>query len=129
MSNKTDIKIENSCVDIIMPNYNKDQFIKEAINSIVTQDFKNWKLRWHERLKINNTTPEKYLKLMRSVNPSVIPRNHKVEEVLDAANNSNFKPVIQLIEVLKNPYNKKKGVFEYQVPSTLKEKYQTFCGT
>lgn len=44
MSNKTDIKIENSCVDIIMPNYNKDQFIKEAINSIVTQDFKNWKL-------------------------------------------------------------------------------------
>ena len=92
-------------------------------------NFKNWKLRWLERLKINNSSPEKYLNLMRSFNPSVIPRNHKVEEALDAANKNNFKPVIQLIEVLKNPYNKKKGIFEYQIPSVLKEKYQTFCGT
>ena len=46
------------------------------------EDFKNWKKRWNERLKTNNNTPEKSLKLMRSANPIVIPRNHKVEEVL-----------------------------------------------
>ena len=27
-----------------MPNYNKDQFIKEAIDSVVNQNYKNWKL-------------------------------------------------------------------------------------
>jgi uncharacterized protein YdiU (UPF0061 family) len=46
------------------------------------EDFKNWKKRWNERLKTNNNTPEKSLKLMRSANPIVIPRNHKVEEAL-----------------------------------------------
>ena len=42
-----------------------------------------WKKRWEERLKLNNNTPEKFLKLMKTVNPIVIPRNYKVEEALD----------------------------------------------
>ena len=57
------------------------------------EDFKNWKKRWNERLKTNNNTPEKSLKLMRSANPIVIPRNHKVEEALEAAEKNNFKPI------------------------------------
>ena len=32
-------------------------------------DFKNWQIRWNERLKIDNQKPGKYLDLMRSVNP------------------------------------------------------------
>ena len=47
------------------------------------ENFLTWKERWKERLKLNNNTPEKYLRLMNSVNPLVIPRNHKVEEVLN----------------------------------------------
>ena len=93
------------------------------------KDFENWKFRWSERLKINNNSSEKYLKLMRSVNPLVIPRNHKVEEALSAANQNNFKPLHKLLEILNYPYNKNKENFEYQIPSKLKEKYQTFCGT
>ena len=31
-------------VDIIMPNYNKDNFLKEAINSVIKQKYNNWKL-------------------------------------------------------------------------------------
>ena len=42
------------------------------------ENFLTWKERWKERLKLNNNTPEKYLNLMKSVNPLVIPRNHKV---------------------------------------------------
>ena len=71
-------------------------------------DFENWKKRWQERLKINNNTPEKYLKLMRSVNPLVIPRNHKVEEVLNEANNGNIEPFNQFLEVLNKPYSRTK---------------------
>ena len=92
-------------------------------------NFKNWKIRWHERLKINKTSSDKYLELMRKVNPSIIPRNHKVEEALDAANKNDLKPVTQLLEVLKNPYKKQDGFEEYQIPSIIKKKYQTFCGT
>ena len=31
-------------VDIIMPNYNKSEYLNEAINSVLSQSYKNWKL-------------------------------------------------------------------------------------
>ena len=66
---------------------------------------------------------------MKSVNPLVIPRNHKVEEVLRDAELNNLKPINQFIEILKQPYTKNKEILNYQTPSNLGEKYQTFCGT
>ena len=93
------------------------------------EDFKNWKKRWNERLKTNNNTPEKSLKLMRSANPIVIPRNHKVEEALEAAEKNNFKPITRLVEILKDPYSRQKNIINYQIPSNSEKKYQTFCGT
>ena len=92
-------------------------------------DFKNWKKRWNERLKTKNNTPEKSLKLMRSANPIVIPRNHKVEEALEAAEKNNFKPITRLVEILKDPYSQQKNIINYQIPSNSEKKYQTFCGT
>ena len=93
------------------------------------KDFKNWEKRWKERLQTNNNTTEKYIKLMRNVNPLIIPRNHKVEEALKAAHQDDLKPINQLLEVIKNPYDKKDNIIEYQTPAFLNEKYQTFCGT
>ena len=93
------------------------------------KDFQNWKKRWNERLKTNNNTPEKYIKLMRSVNPIVIPRNHKVEEALEAAERNNLELINQLIEVLREPYTQKKDILDYQISSPFSEKYKTFCGT
>ena len=31
-------------VDIIMPNFNKEKFIKESINSVIEQTYSNWNL-------------------------------------------------------------------------------------
>ena len=66
---------------------------------------------------------------MRSVNPLVIPRNHKVEDVLNEANNGNIKPFKKFLEILNKPYSDQKNMIDYQVPSSSNEKYQTFCGT
>ena len=44
MKKEADIKKQNINIDIIMPNYNKDKFIKEAIDSVINQDYKNWRL-------------------------------------------------------------------------------------
>tara|TARA_A100001011_G_scaffold129347_1_gene136317 strand:- start:1173 stop:2627 length:1455 start_codon:yes stop_codon:yes gene_type:complete len=93
------------------------------------EGFQNWKKRWHERLKLNNNSPKKYLKLMKNVNPFIVPRNHKVEEALKAAEKDNLKPVSQLIEILREPYTQHKDILNYQAPSPINEKYQTFCGT
>ena len=66
---------------------------------------------------------------MRTANPVVIPRNHKVEEVLNEANNDNTEPLNKFLEILKNPYSVQKDIKNFQLPSFSKEKYQTFCGT
>ena len=94
------------------------------------ENFLTWKERWKERLKLNNNTPEKYLSLMKSVNPLVIPRNHKVEEVLESANNNDLSPLKKLINVLEKPYEKTKENIDYQSPAPISDKkYKTFCGT
>jgi len=107
--------------------------MNEKVKNIEIYDDDNfliWKKRWQERSKINNNTPEKCLKLMRTVNPLVIPRNHKVEEALSAANNNDLILFKKLITILKKPYQNQKDIVDYQSPSlVVDKKYQTFCGT
>ena len=94
------------------------------------ENFIVWKKKWEERLKMNNNEPNKYLKLMRSVNPLIIPRNHKVEEVLEAANKNDFTKLKNFIKVLEKPYVNQKNISDYQSSASLSDKkYQTFCGT
>ncbi|MDC1485517.1 YdiU family protein [Pelagibacteraceae bacterium] len=94
------------------------------------ENFLIWKKKWQERLLLNNDIPEKSLRLMRSANPLVIPRNHKVEEALEAANNNNLTVVKKLINVLKKPYEDQTKIDNYQLPAPLSDqKYKTFCGT
>jgi serine/tyrosine/threonine adenylyltransferase len=94
------------------------------------ENFIVWKKRWEERLKINNNEPNKYLKLMRSVNPLVIPRNHKVEEALIAANSDDLTLLKKLNKILEKPYQNQNEITEYQLSNSSSiEKYQTFCGT
>ena len=94
------------------------------------QGFISWKQQWQERLKLHNNSPEKSLKLMCSVNPMVIARNHKVEEVLKEANNGNLNPFNDFLKVLEKPCEKQAKTNNYQFPAQSSEKkYQTFCGT
>ena len=92
------------------------------------QKFINWVKIWEKRVLMNNNLKEKSLDLMRNTNPTVIPRNHKVEEALNAANEDNTEVINKLLNVLSKPYSNQKNIENYQSLSTDKE-YQTFCGT
>ena len=94
------------------------------------KEFIDWHQKWKERLAKNNNSTEESLKLMRSVNPIVIPRNHKVEEVLEAANKDDLNPFHDFLKVLEKPYENQIKNNNYQSPAPPSEKkYQTFCGT
>ena len=99
-------------------------------NDIVYEnnEFSDWKKRWQERLS-QTSSSEKYINLMRSVNPLVIPRNHIVEDALKKANQGNFEPINNFLKILSSPYTDQKHITEYQIPSQSDENYQTFCGT
>ena len=92
-------------------------------------NFQKWKKNWLERLKLNNNTQENYIKLMRSVNPLVIPRNHKIENALKKANDGNLEPFNELLEILKAPYNLQENISDYLKMDTSLKDYKTFCGT
>ena len=78
--------------------------------------------------KLDNNSKEQSLDLMKISNPVVIPRNHKVEEALDAAHKGDLKILNRLLSVLNKPYEIDETIEEFQSPSFDNE-YQTFCGT
>ena len=93
-------------------------------------EFVNWKNEWKKRSELNNSTKEKQSKLMKSNNPIVIPRNHKVEEALAEADKGSLDKMKKLLAILKNPYDNQNNIQEYQTPAPSNNvKYQTFCGT
>ena len=92
-------------------------------------DFKNWYNEWQKRLKLNNSS-DKHLELMKTNNPVVIPRNHKVEEALTDADKGNLETMNKFLKVLIKPYSVQENIIEFQKPAPISdEKYQTFCGT
>jgi uncharacterized protein YdiU (UPF0061 family) len=67
---------------------------------------------------------------MRAVNPAVIPRNHRVEEALSAAEDHEDLSVLhRLMAVLEAPYEAGTDLAPYQDPPTDDCTYRTFCGT
>ena len=68
---------------------------------------------------------------MRAVNPAFIPRNHRIEAVIDAAvERDDFAPFEQLLAVLAQPFDDQPGFAEYMAPPQPHERVcQTFCGT
>ena len=68
--------------------------------------------------------------LMRRSNPAFIPRNHKVEEALEAASISGDLSVMgRLLEVLSDPYDHDRDLPAFSTPERSGRPYQTFCGT
>jgi uncharacterized protein YdiU (UPF0061 family) len=92
------------------------------------KEFINWSNNWENRIFINNISKDKSIELMKKTNPIIIPRNHKVEEALKAANENDLEVMNRLLSNLDNPYSEQKDIEDYQLPSN-NEGYQTFCGT
>ncbi len=95
-----------------------------------TQSVQAWNARWQERIRKEEQDLESSFALMRSVNPAVIPRNHKVEDALQAGEEGNLEPFHELLKALENPYEDGDHLQPYQTPPKPEEKVlQTFCGT
>ncbi|MEM6781200.1 MAG: YdiU family protein [Pseudomonadota bacterium] len=95
-----------------------------------SKEFSEWYERWQARLQQNTKPLKSSLCLMKNNNPSVIPRNHKVEEALAAGNEGDLKPFHDLLSALKEPYKDREELKPFQLPPEPSERiYQTFCGT
>jgi uncharacterized protein YdiU (UPF0061 family) len=89
---------------------------------------------WHRRLLARRGRQPQSLTevedLMRRHNPAVIPRNHKVEEALEAATaGHDFSAMERLLDVLSTPYDHTRDLPEFSAPAQADRPYRTFCGT
>lgn len=92
--------------------------------------FGEWQRHWLERLNRQSQSPTECASLMRDNNPAVIPRNHRVEEALEAAVMRKDMDVMQrLLEVLAKPYEDPEDSSHASPPPPGSGIYQTFCGT
>ena len=109
-------------------NLSKPELPQEA--PYATESFQSWHTRWQNRLGGEEQGWDSSVTLMASVNPAVIPRNHKVEEALQAGEEGDLKLLHDLVKALENPYQEGDHLIPYQSPPEPTEKvYRTFCGT
>jgi uncharacterized protein YdiU (UPF0061 family) len=93
--------------------------------------YDEWALRWRQRISEEPQDAATRRTAMRLVNPAFIPRNHRVEAVIDAAvNRDDFAPFEELLTVLSRPYEDQPAFAVYAEPPEPHQRVlQTFCGT
>ncbi|MFK2826601.1 YdiU family protein [Bacillus sp. B190/17] len=93
-------------------------------------EFVQWRKRWLERLDRQREAKEAANQLMRNSNPAVIPRNHRVEEALEAAiERGDYSVMERLLGILANPYAHTAEQADYATVPVSTAPYRTFCGT
>ncbi len=95
-----------------------------------SEEFTKWHEKWQERLGRQEHSQDDSHELMRNSNPAVIPRNHRVEEAIAAAEQGDISVMVKLLEILSNPYEHSPEQAEFCQPAPPSAKpYRTFCGT
>ena len=96
----------------------------------VTDEFSVWYKKYQDRIKSQGKSKEEVFNLMKNSNPAVIPRNHRVEEALAAAENGDFSVMNNLLKALANPFEHSDFQKEYSKPAPKSQcDYKTYCGT
>lgn len=95
-----------------------------------TEAFQDFYQLWQERTREQGLESRTIQARMNRVNPVFIPRNHKIEEVIEAGLQDDFSLFHEMNEVLQNPYEEQPELSSYQSAPRPDEVVQaTFCGT
>lgn len=89
-----------------------------------------WIAEWWERIAHEAKGPLERAAAMDAVNPLYIPRNHLLEAALVAAEAGDMAPWLELLDVVRQPYDARPGQERYTMPASADfGPYKTFCGT
>lgn len=103
---------------------------REALLALTTQpdELSTWLDTWQQE-QVANQDGERFT-AMRYANPVIIPRNHRVQEVIDAAYDGDFSPFHTLLAVVTKPFDESVEARRLAAPATENEQVlRTFCGT
>ncbi len=110
-----------------------DPAADEQVRSLFTDPaaYDAWAPRWRQRLADEPGDPAARRQAMRAANPMFIPRNHRIEAVINAAvDDKDYAPFEELLAVLSRPYENQPAFALYAQPPEPHERVlKTFCGT
>ena len=103
--------------------------VEEALHDHA--DFQAWLRRWEARGKQESETPAVRAEAMRQANPRYIPRNHRIEEVIEAATTeADLAPFEAFLKVIVHPFDEQPTAAAYAAPPRPDQRVlETFCGT
>jgi len=97
----------------------------EARDQLLDRDgFDAWSVRWQARL----AEEENPQAVMRAANPRVIPRNHRIEAMIEAAVAGDFAPFERLLDAVTHPFETDDTEL-MRPPAPAERVAATFCGT
>ena len=89
-----------------------------------------WLRGWRARAAREPQSAGEQAAFMRRVNPVVIPRNHRIEQAVEAAERGEFAPFEALSSALEQPFDEASTAGAYAMAPRPDERVtQTFCGT
>lgn len=93
--------------------------------------FESWMEKRNSLLSVAGINVDKAKLMMHQQNPLLIPRNHRVEEALDAVvANNDLRPFNQLLQAVQHPYDPAADYSAFQEPPVNGDGfYATYCGT
>ncbi len=93
--------------------------------------FDAWTVQWTARLARDGGDPATRGHAMRAANPAIIPRNHRVEEMIAAAvTHEDFGPFHAMLNAVQRPFDDDPALAAYaERPAAPATPYRTFCGT
>ena len=92
--------------------------------------FDTWAVKWRARLQRERRDDGERQQAMRAVNPAFIARNHRVEEVIQAALAGDYSHFETLLEVLSRPFDDDPHFDRFALPPEPHQVVQqTYCGT
>ncbi len=95
-----------------------------------TEAFQEFHGPWRKRVHGQGLDAETIRRRMNRVNPVFIPRNHKIEEVIEAGLNDDFSLFHEMNDVLTQPYTDRDEYDGYRSPPRPEQVVTaTFCGT
>lgn len=104
------------------------QSLRTGVPLATDARFEKWQTAWTARL--GSEPAQQVADRMDRVNPLYIPRNHRVEEALAAAQAGDLGPFERMMRVLGQPYTEQPDTDDLQEPAPQdSEHYVTFCGT
>ena len=87
--------------------------------------FKIWFTQWQEAVDSVNG-----LAAMKTANPILIPRNHRVEQAIQGAYAGDYTQFNRLTEALEKPFEVQEKYADLETPPRPDEiVHETFCGT